>query len=197
MYVISNDKISDAFAHSSIDHQLTTFRQIYNSENPPSDIETTFVDNFVSCLENGVKMLDDNLSSYDIIGYVNVRNFMAGNDLTPEDLEYTLVGNTGFANTVLDTPRDSFDDALDATRSFGYMPSFTKIVSNDPDTVIFFSDGTSVRVTAKGDTFDDETGIYIALLKKALGSQNLQRLFSLIADARNTAPQSDTAPASV
>lgn len=190
MYVISNDKISDAFAHSSIDHQLTTFRQIYHSENPPSDIETTFVDNFVSCLENGVKMLDDNLSTYDIVGYVNVRNFMAGNGLTPEDLEYTLVGNTGFANTVLDTPRNSFDDALDVTRSFGYIPSFTKIVSNDPDTVIFFSDGTSVHVTAKGDTFDDETGIYIALLKKALGSQNLQRLFSLIADARNTAPAS-------
>lgn len=197
MYVVSNDKISDAFAHSSIDHQLTTFRQIYNSENSPSNIETTFVDNFVSCLENSVKMLDDNLSPYDIFGYVNVRNFMADNGLTPEDLEYALVGNTGFANTVLDTPRDSFDDALDVTRSFGYIPSFTKIVSNDPDTVIFFSDGTSVHVTAKDDTFDDETGIYIALLKKALGSQNLQRLFSLIADAKNTALQSDTTPASV
>ena len=197
MYVISNDKITDAYAHSSVDHQLTTFRQLYNSNNPLSNIETKFVDNFVSCLENGMRMLDGNVEPRDVLGYVNVHKFMTDNGLTPEDLEYTLVGNTGFANIIADTPRDSFDDALDASRSYGHMPSFTKIVSNDPDTVIFFSDGSSVRVTAENGSFDDKTGIYIALLKKALGSQNLQRLFSLIADAKKTASKSDTELASV
>lgn len=192
MYVISNDKITDAYAHSSVDHQLKTFRQLYNSNNPLSDIETKFVDNFVSCLENGMRMLDGNVEPRDVLGYVNVRKFMTDNGLTPEDLEYTLVGNTVFAYIIADTPRYSFGNALDASRSYGHMPSFTKIVSNDPDTVIFFSDGSSVRVTAENGSFDDKTGIYIALLKKALGSQNLQRLFSLIADAKKTAPKSDT-----
>ena len=100
MYVISNDKITDAYAHSSVDHQLKTFRQLYNSNNPLSDIETKFVDNFVSCLENGMRMLDGNVEPRDVLGYVNVRKFMTDNGLTPEDLEYTLVGNTVYKREI-------------------------------------------------------------------------------------------------
>ena len=92
--------------------------------------------------------------------------------------------NIEFMKSYLDTEYEYCKMAeidIDTIREFGYLPAITKIVSNDPVTIIWFADGSEVRVTnTSGKAFDARQGVYLALLKKALGGKHIQHLFKLL-----------------
>lgn len=51
-------------------------------------------------------------------------------------------------------------------------PSITKVIFNKPATIVFWSDGTKTVVKAqKGDKFNKEKGLAMAITKKALGNE--------------------------
>lgn len=52
------------------------------------------------------------------------------------------------------------------------LPSIEKVIFNDPATIIFWEDGTKTIVKAQdGDVFDEEKGLAMAMVKKALGNK--------------------------
>ena len=52
----------------------------------------------------------------------------------------------------------------------------TKVIYNDPATIVYFSDGTkSVVKLHPEDTFDKTTGLLMAISKRLLGSKGLHR----------------------
>ena len=51
-----------------------------------------------------------------------------------------------------------------------------KVIYNNPATIVYFSDGTkSVVKLHPDDTFDETTGLLMAISKRLLGSENLHR----------------------
>jgi hypothetical protein len=51
------------------------------------------------------------------------------------------------------------------------LPKITRVIFNNPDTTVFFDDGTISHVkTVKGDKFDKEHGILYAVFKRLYGS---------------------------
>lgn len=52
------------------------------------------------------------------------------------------------------------------------MPKIERVVYNNPATVVFWDDGTKTVVKCqKGDTFSKETGLAMAIAKKAYGNK--------------------------
>lgn len=52
----------------------------------------------------------------------------------------------------------------------------TKVIYNDPATIVYFSDGTkSVVKLHPEDTFNETIGLLMAISKRLLGSKNLHR----------------------
>lgn len=52
----------------------------------------------------------------------------------------------------------------------------TKVIYNDPATIVYFSDGTkSVVKLHPEDTFNETTGLLMAISKRLLGSEGLHR----------------------
>lgn len=52
----------------------------------------------------------------------------------------------------------------------------TKVIYNDPATIVYFSDGTkSVVKLHPEDTFNETTGLLMAISKRLLGSKGLHR----------------------
>ena len=48
----------------------------------------------------------------------------------------------------------------------------TKVIFNDPATIVYWSDGSKTVVKCgEGDTFDPEKGLVMAMVKKALGNK--------------------------
>ena len=48
----------------------------------------------------------------------------------------------------------------------------TKVIFNDPATIVYWSDGSKTVVKCgEGDTFDPEKGLAMAMVKKALGNK--------------------------
>ena len=51
------------------------------------------------------------------------------------------------------------------------LPDIKKVIYNDPATIIFWADGTKTVVQCqKGDSYDPEKGLAMAIAKKALGN---------------------------
>lgn len=80
---------------------------------------------------------------------------------------------------------DKFLDDLCFTFSLGKtdgFPGIKKVIISKPATIVIFEDGSKVVSKCHGDdTFDEQTGILICLLKKALGGSN--RLNKLLKEA--------------
>ena len=49
--------------------------------------------------------------------------------------------------------------------------SITKVIFNDPATIVFWADGTKTVVQAYNEPFDKEKGLAMAIAKKALGNK--------------------------
>lgn len=45
-----------------------------------------------------------------------------------------------------------------------------RVIFNDPATIVFWEDGTKTVVKAKGENFDEEKGLAMAIAKRALGN---------------------------
>lgn len=62
------------------------------------------------------------------------------------------------------------------------VPKITRVIFNNPDTTVFFSDGTISHVkTVKGDTFDKEHGILYAVFKRLYGNHgNREGMYGLM-----------------
>lgn len=62
------------------------------------------------------------------------------------------------------------------------MPEIERVVFNDPATIVFWSDGTKTVVKCqkeKGDTYSKESGLAIAIAKKAYGNKgNFNDIFT-------------------
>lgn len=53
------------------------------------------------------------------------------------------------------------------------LPNILKVVYNNPATIVFWSDGTKTVVKCQnGDTYSAETGLAMAICKKAYGNEN-------------------------
>lgn len=56
-----------------------------------------------------------------------------------------------------------------------HIPEIVNVVFNDPATIVFWSDGTKTVVKCqkdKGDVYSKETGLAIAITKKAFGNNS-------------------------
>lgn len=51
------------------------------------------------------------------------------------------------------------------------LPKITRVIFNDPATIIFWDDSTKTVVKATNEPFDKEKGIAMAIAKKALGNK--------------------------
>ena len=51
------------------------------------------------------------------------------------------------------------------------IPDITKVIHNDPATIVFWSDGTKTVVKAENEAYDPEKGIAMAITKKVLGNK--------------------------
>lgn len=110
--------------------------------------------------------------------YYFVRKILTDASYSPETLDCGVFCNA-YAKKDLPEVYDEID--ADALETCGYIPSITKIVSNKPDTAVYFNDGSHVTVHCeKNEPFDTEKGIYLAILKKAIGAKNLRSLFAVI-----------------
>lgn len=73
---------------------------------------------------------------------------------------------------------------IDATSSYNRMramilgdfnertiPQITKVIFNDPATIVFWGDGTKTVVKAQNESFDKEKGLAMAIAKKAMSNR--------------------------
>ena len=59
------------------------------------------------------------------------------------------------------------------------LPEIKKVIFNEPTTIVLWADGTKTIVRCqKGDTYSKETGLAVAICKKALGNKgNFNKVF--------------------
>lgn len=192
MFVISKDKINEEFATTSLEHDfkryMTGFAAALCGSTLP-DNEVAFMRHFASDMDTG---LDINKNHPDIFGsYLAMKAFIKHWHMTPEDFEYIMLGNMAADKIKPKNPdRYNLDVDLDSICTYGYIPQITKIVSKDPRTIIYFNDGSHVTVKVeKNETFDARQGVYLALLKKAVGSTNLQHILKLLSSVQPVEPK--------
>lgn len=183
MFIITDTDIENAFRKTRWENDKCVVERIHSkiekTGNATPD-EYDCLDLFTRTFQLGRNLYMANRSAVD--GYLLTREFLTdskGNALSTEEVDYILK----CADKPIGTSKSTVfaDINFDSIATMGYMPCITKIVSNEPDTVVYFNDGSKIVVTCeKDDTFDAEKGIYIALLKKAMGSRNLRNLFSLM-----------------
>lgn len=62
------------------------------------------------------------------------------------------------------------------------LPNFKQVIFHNPATIIYWEDGSkTVAKCGKGDVFDKEKGVMVALLKKLYGSKQLNSMLSSVA----------------
>lgn len=173
MFIITNEEIDNEFSKTSWEHDYSHFMETSHKRDASkydTDIAETFAQTMTSALHYAAK------NETVVSGYLTVREHMLAAQMSPADFEYGIFGN--IAAGAVDSDVD-----INKLASIGYIPTIVKIVSNEPDTVVYFNDDSKVVVHCnENEPFDIKTGIYLAILKKALGSRNLQHLFTLIAD---------------
>lgn len=107
-------------------------------------------------------------------------------NIMPEDIkEYSGTLTFCTESGVSLTPKNDILDSLIyaneiynsnyANQKMSYMivmPEITKVVFNDPATIVFWDDGSKTVVKCQdGDTYSKETGLVFAIAKKALGNK--------------------------
>lgn len=78
-------------------------------------------------------------------------------------------------NTTSGVKTTKFGGAIKVNSKLIYI---TRVLYNDPATVVFWSDGTkTITKCSANDTYNPETGLAIAVLKKSLGATEVHKLF--------------------
>lgn len=113
---------------------------------------------------NSRKVYEDALDTARYLNNVASRNYMARQILASElkvDAEEPI-GNTA----VIKTERTKVIIARTLT------DTIEKVIFHNPATIVYWKDGTKTVVKANGeDVFDKETGLAMAIAKKALGNE--------------------------
>lgn len=90
---------------------------------------------------------------------------MVGARCLPKSLLNTIYGNYRVSQEALDYIKE-VDDSM-----FKRIPDITKVIHNDPATIVFWSDGTKTVVKAENEAYDPEKGIAMAITKRVLGNK--------------------------
>lgn len=65
-----------------------------------------------------------------------------------------------------------YEPVKEGERNMFYpIKTITKVIFNDPATIVFWADGTKTVVQAYNEPFDKEKGLAMAIAKKALGNK--------------------------
>ena len=189
MFIIDTKTISDELYPSSIVHDLERYSTLFNKMITTSGHEFFAIDNlsdanffanFSFFIDEVLDCVQANKTAFD--GYVRILSSLAANKQSTEDIQRTIIAFDKCSlpsNTSISNNKEKSE--IDMPIYLGYVPAFIKIVSNEPNTIIYFDDGSHVKVTCEKDTpFDAKQGILLALLKKAYGSKNLQHLYNIL-----------------
>lgn len=192
MFIIPESDIRNKMRKSGWRTDVNRIKKIINAyEKDPESIPKSDVEFAEKHINNMLTVLDImNAEEISIADYYIIRDIMMHNNISPEAFDNYVYNHLYDAMTI-DISPDEFKN-IDETsiNHCGYIPSITKIVSNEPDTVVYFNDDTHTVVHCENDEeFDIEKGIYLAILKKTLGPKNLQNLFRLIAIAKEQPPR--------
>lgn len=77
---------------------------------------------------------------------------------------YVTKKDNGFSTSIL--------DKIEFDWNFGNNIKVTKVIYNDPATIVYFSDGSKTVVkTYYGDSFDEQTGLLMCIAKRFLGDE--------------------------
>lgn len=182
MFIINSNAIENEFSKTGWQHDYEKYCKIMQDIDKATKSDINFANGFAKTM-NIVWLFCR--SNADIVNnYFTMRSILCQANTTPEDFEYGVFGSICSGAMSLDGfSKEETEKQMSTLTSFGYMPAVTKIVSNEPYTNITFIDGSKVTVKAdENSKFDAKTGVFIALLKKAMGSCNLQHIFKLLSD---------------
>lgn len=205
MFIINNDTIREELHETSWAHDFERFKAITETnaeetgkKRPINKSDAEFVCRFVERMTNAMDFIESHLDDVNI--YVKFKQMFTDMAISPADFEYGILG--GIASGVLSFSGErAIDDNIEKIEhiaSIGYIPVIEKIVSNEPYSIVYFADGSKTKVKCDGnDKFDPRTGIYLALLKKAMGSENLRHLFKLLSNAIPTDTDSEASDTKV
>lgn len=96
---------------------------------------------------------------------------------------YTVESNTrlgdGYALSGVPFVWDGRGLELVSESNNSALPDITNVIFNNPATIVFWEDGTKTVVKCqKGDKYDEEHGLAVAIAKKALGNKgNFNEVF--------------------
>ena len=96
---------------------------------------------------------------------------------------YTVKSNTtlgdGYALSEIPYVWDGRGLELVSESNNSVLPNITNVIFNNPATIVFWEDGTKTVVKCqKGDKYDKEHGLAVAIAKKALGNKgNFNEVF--------------------
>jgi hypothetical protein len=90
--------------------------------------------------------------------------------------DYTKNPTTVVVGNMVEVGKAKFAGKFDQANLGMYI---TKVLYNDPATVIFWSDGTkTISKVQKGDTYNKELGLTLCVLKKLVGSSQVVSLLN-------------------
>lgn len=117
--------------------------------------------------------LNDSVKIVPVDTHTGLSNYLKGDMKVMEDLRHFYV-NVGSARQK-ETPL--FGGAWYGKN--GKLVYITRVMYNEPATIVFWNDGSkTVSKCAKGDTYNKETGLAIAILKKLLGNGIIAKTFT-------------------
>ena len=190
-FIIKKDAIKQEFYSTSWEKECDRYMRILQKK-ADGDLESV-TDNEISAANTFARSMNTALGMMQCMpaklgNYFSARRAIAESGMSTDEFERMFLGNIKTDVYHCDiVPKD----IIPSIECYGYVPCITKIVSNEPYTIVFFNDGTEVRVKCDPDEpFDEKTGVYMALLKKAYGSANLQHIFKLLANAQSSAVSS-------
>ena len=188
MFLLDNETIANELYETSWTRDFERYTRICNHVKKLhsageavslSKDDYNFVIKFETRMNRAANHMGANGCCERVRHYLEIKKMLHDAKLSDADFEYGIFGNiaTGYVPKTYPFANAKLDDYC----SCGYIPAITKIVSNNPDSVVYFNDDTKSVVRCENpNDFDPEKGIYLAILKKAIGSKNLRHLFNLI-----------------
>ena len=116
-----------------------------------------------------VRLLRRNPKLPRTFSYINNLN-KEDKTMRQEDLRLKL-DSTILAGGYIETDIAATKVAWNQMNKLAIKRSIKNVIFNDPATIVFWSDGTKTVVKAKGESFDPEKGLAMAIAKKSLGNE--------------------------
>lgn len=207
MFIINADTIREELHKTSWAHDFDRFETLcrtgvaiseISKERPMTKQDMQFIHEFAEKMSNAADFIENNIEAAN--AYIALKRMFTAYAVSPADFEYGLFGNiiADALPSLKKSPTCEDIEEIERIASVGYIPVIEKIVSKEPYSIVYFADGSKTKVKCDGnDKFDPRTGVYLALLKKAIGSKNLRHLFNLLSDAIPADTDSETSDTEV